>query len=400
MTIAVGKATGIKARLRRLGRSWLLGLRLDNWQAPKLAIGLGTLTFMLTYGAGVLARTYAPRTQPDSSWLAFNLFEHDRFHVSGEALLLIIPIVAYIPLASAQLKWWTGRRRAALIAIPMVVGASVCNLVELAQKGSITDFLLVGGVADFNAADIVLVVGYASLLAASAPDHLAVKKVHVVVALAAAIISLVALPFVGEPLNHLPFLVVLLASLIWITEYVVWRVRIGSRLIATLSRDMQAGASVENDLLLGDWELALSRSLHRDLSASWTALAKLASAYSTLGRQDDLRRIADEYLRMAEDVDNNRMKSWALHHRGSSLFLAGDLMDADRLWRQALQLAEQESDDRHSARLLGYIAGLEAQMDKSADSQRTYRSAIELADRLGDAALAYMLRHDASISKA
>jgi hypothetical protein len=286
-----------------------------------------------------------------------------------------------------------------LIAIALVVGSAACNLVEGLQKGSVTDFLLVGD-GDFNAGDIVMIVGIASLFVLwLAPDHVAVTKGHIAVALGAAGISLVALPLVRAPLNHGPFLAVLLASLTWLAGYVVWRIRIGSQLLVTLSRDVKASASRETDLLIQDWELALSRNLHRDLAASRGALAKLAGAYTELSRRDDLRRIADVYLGVAEDVDNDRMKAWALHHLGSTLVLGGDLKEADRVWRQALQVSERQSDDRHTARLLGNIAWIEAQMDKPVDSQRTYRLAIKLAEHLGDADLASQLKHDVNASK-
>jgi lipoprotein signal peptidase len=395
------EANGIGARLRRLGRSWRLGIHLDKGRPAKLAVVIASLTFISTYSAGALARAYAPPMGPRSAWLAFGLVENGRALLSGGAGLLlgaltVIFVVGYVPLATAQLRWWTRRRQALLIAFALVVGSVACNLLEGLQKGSVTDFLVVGD-GDFNAGDIVMIVGIASLLVLRlAPDHVAVTKGHIAVALGAAGISLIALPLVRAPLNHLPFLVALLASLTWLVGYVVWRMRIGSQLLATLSRDAQASASLETDLLIRDWELALSRNLHRDLAASGRALAKLAGAYTRLGRRDDLRRIADAYLSVADAVDNHRMKAWALHHLGSYWVLEGDLKEADRVWRQALQMAEQESDDRHTVRLLGNIAWAEAQMDNPVDSQRMYRTAINLAEHLGDADLASRLKHDAN----
>jgi hypothetical protein len=282
-----------------------------------------------------------------------------------------------------------------LITIALVAGAAASNLVEFVQKGSVTDFLLVRDVGDFSAGDIAMIVGCAgSIVLWVAPDQVAVSKRHIAIALAAAGISLTALPFVRAPLNHLPFLAVLLASISWLVGYFVWRMRIGSQLLATLTRDVRVDEGPETDLLLRDLETALSNNLHRDLAASKGALAKLANAYTKLGRRDDLRRTADAYLGVAEDVDNDRMKAWALHHMGSSWVLGGDLGEADRVWRQALRLAEQQSDDPHRVRLLGDIAWIEAEMDKPGDSRATYLSAIDLADRLGDAEMASRLRHD------
>ena len=89
------------------------------------------------------------------------------------------------------------------------------------------------------------------------------------------------------------------------------------------------------------------------------------------------------------------MKERALHHLGTVASLGGDYVKAIRLWRESLQLADEQHNDRHKLRLLLNVAWAEGQLEKLDDSQRTYSSALDLAERLGDTEAVFHIRNAA-----
>jgi len=271
-----------------------------------------------------------------------------------------------------------------VVLIAIGVGGALSNLAELIQKGSVTDFLLIHNLGDFSAGDLLAMVGFSGALVLSAtPDRVGVRKRFIVFTIGVAALSLVSVPMIRPPLNHILPLTFLLASLVWLIGYLWWRIRTGNQLLATLARVVPPDPGPETDRALADLELALRNNLHRDIAASGRALNKLAIAYAKFSRKDDLRRIADQLMRTAEEVDNDAMRARALEYLGFASFLEDDVMHANRLWRESLQLTNQQRNDAHSLRLLANIAGSDAELGRLGDAERTYLSAISLAQRLG-----------------
>ena len=367
-----------------------------------LTLGIAGLGFIAAYGADLLARTHVRSVELIPGWFTLRPLEHWLFVpfpvllVGG--VLLPLLLIGVTPVMNARLRWWTRRRWALVAAIAIGSGGALSNFAELLQKGSVTDFLLIHRLGDFSAGDFLMIMGCAgSLVLLVSPDYVGVRKKHIALAIVGVVGSLIALPLIRAPLNHLVPLALLLAGLAWLSGYLWWRVRSGNQLLGTLARDVPPDPGPETDRVLEALELALRNSTHVDLDASARALARLANAYRTLGRREDLRRISDAFLRTADEVQNDRMKAWALDYLGAAHYLENDPALANVLWQESLLLANQQGDDRHKLRLLASIARAEVELDRSEDAERTYASALDLAERLGITEMAARLRHELSL---
>ena len=239
-----------------------------------------------------------------------------------------------------------------------------------------------------------MLIGYAAAIALLAsPDYVAVRRRHIAMAIGGVVVGLAATPLIRAPLNHLYPLTLLVASVDWLGPYFWWRIAAGSQLLGTLATDVPHDPGPETDRVLEDLELAVQASAHADLAASAWALAKLANAYRSLGRPEDLRRTSDALLRTAQEVDNDRMKAWALDYRGAAYSLEDEPAEAHLVWQESLLLANQQGDDRHRLLLLANIAWAEVELDRTNDARRTYASALDLAERLDNTDMAFHLRH-------
>jgi len=367
-----------------------------------LTFGIAGLGFLVAYVSDLLARASVGSIELVPGWFTLRPFEHGAtvpfpVLVLG-CVLLVLVLAGATPVASARLQWWTRRRWAIVAAIAIGSGGALSNLAEWLQKGSVTDFLLIHDLDDFSVGDFLMIAGYAlALVLLVSPDYVGVRKRHIVLAIGVVVVSIVALPLMRSPLNHLLPLGLLLAGVAWLTGYLWWRVSVGNRLLGTLASDVPGDPGTETNRVLEDLELALQRSTHIDLAASAWALDTLAYAYRGLGRPEDLRRTSDAYLRTAEEVKSDRMKAWALDYVGAAHSLEDVQARANLVWQESLVLANQQGDDRHKLLLLANIAWAEGELDRADDAQRTYASALDLAERLGNTEMASRLRNAISL---
>jgi len=381
--------------LRSGVRAWRLGF--VSKDVPPLTLGVAGLAFLVAYGADLVARAYIGPVEIARGWFGLRVLEHG--WTGPWPVLLVgwvigaIYLLGLAPVASMHVRWWTRRRRALLIAIAIGSGGLFSNLAELLQKGAVTDFLLVGNLGDFSAGDLLMVVGTAwAIVQLISPDYVQVRSSHTLIATGTVLVSIIALPLIRPPLNHLPALALLLAGLIWLTTYFRWRLSVGKRVLGTLAAIVPSDPGPDTDQALEELEHAVQNSAHTDLTASARALAKLADAYARLERGEDLRRTSEAYLRTAEEVKSDRMKSWALDYLGVALSLRDDPASANRVWQESISLANHQGDERHRLRLLVNIGWAEVELDRWEDAQRTYTSALQVAERLGQVEMASYVR--------
>lgn len=386
--------------LRSEARHWRRGV-ITTGVMP-LTLGIAGLLCLGAYGADLLAREHVASMELIPGLLTLRPIEHVVM-IPFLVTLLIYVLVAVLllgvtPVMSSRLEWWTRRRWALIVSIAVLSAGVLSNFVELLQRGSVTDFLLIHNLGDFSAGDFLSVIGVAATFVFLVPpDYIAVRNRHVLFAIGAFVVSLIALPLIRPPLSHVFPLGVLLASLVWLGSYLLWRVSVGNRVLETLASDVPHDSGPQTGRVLEDLEAVLQNSTHTDLAASARALAKLADAYWRLRRPEDLRRTSDTYLRVAEEVNNDRMKAWALDCLGFVYCLEDDPAQASRAWQESLRLANQQRDDRHKLLLLANIGWAEVELDRTDDAQRTYASALDLAERLGNTEMTSRLRHALSL---
>jgi signal peptidase II len=139
---------------------------------PPLAILLATAAFALVLDQGTKALVRALVPLNTSVWLVRGALSLNHVRNAGAAFSLLpgrrafFVVVAFVVLAAVAWVWWRYRPRQVWLnmALGLVVGGSIGNLIDRSTTGLVTDFIDVQVFPVWNVADMCIVGGVAVLV--------------------------------------------------------------------------------------------------------------------------------------------------------------------------------------------------------------------------------------------
>jgi signal peptidase II len=139
---------------------------------PPLAVVLATAVFALVLDQGTKALVRATMPLNSSVWVVPGVLSLNHVRNAGAAFSLLpgrrtlFVLVAFVVLAAVGWVWWRYRPTQVWLnmALGLVVGGSVGNLIDRASTGLVTDFIDVQVFPVWNVADMCIVGGVAVLV--------------------------------------------------------------------------------------------------------------------------------------------------------------------------------------------------------------------------------------------
>ncbi len=335
-------------------------------------------------GVGALARAkLTSLTWLVPGWFGLWRFEHVAPARSRMAVVGVLAVcLGYV---WSRLAWYREPHTGVVVALACICAGGLANGSQLLMSGSATDYLFIHKVGVLNGADILLLVGVALLTYGFiSPTQFNLRYKDLVlgyVGFGAVVVALWALQISSSYQPGL-FAIVVGAS-VWTGTHVRWLVGGGREFRQLLGSYTLDRLDERPEQVVSDIELALSRVHGRDVRATRYVLATLCIIYQRLKRPVELRRSADKFRGLCEEVKNAECRAWALDYLGHAEVLEGHNHRALSVWRQALDLTPSPADDDHRLRLMRVIAIAEALQGQKIASRMTFETGIELACRMG-----------------
>lgn len=331
-------------------------------------------------------------------WLGLSHFEHAAAARSDVAVGAGLAVC--VGSVWSRLAWYREPHTAVVVALASSTAGSLGNGLQLLINGSATDYLLIHRVGIFNASDILLLIGIALLAYRFIPPTQFDLRYRDVVlgygAFGAVVVTLGAL-HIGS--SYLPGVFAIAAAVsVWSLAHLRWLMGGGREFRRQLRSYTVERLDESPEQVVGDIHLALTKVRGRDVKATRYVLATLCIIYRRLKQPVELRRSADEFLELCQQVSSAECRAWALDYLGYAEIFEGHDHRALSLWRQALELTQSPADDDHRLGLLRVIAVAEALQGRKVASRMTFETAIELACRMGQYQRARALSNEMSES--